>query len=208
MAKNDRQQDPRFATTPGQSSGVVSGYQQVVSPIDKKYVRRNIEPYEKYGFPQNLQNLSGMSDTQLEAKAAAAVIKKFKDAKGGSPSGGGKPPTGGGGTTNRGGGGTTNRGSGTRTGTRTGTGTRSGTGNRSGGTQNRSGTTNRRRTVPRKPSVPEKRQSTNTSKPPAAPRRRPSTAPPPAAPRKQEVPSAPKAPTTPLPRKSGPIVGF
>lgn len=185
MAKNDRQQDPRFATTPGQSSGVLSGYQQVVSPIDKKYVRRNLEPYEKYGFPQNLQNLSGMSDTRLESEAADAVIKKFKAAKGGGPSGGGKPPTGGGGTTPapRGGGGSTPR----------------------------RPTKPKPRPKPTKPKPapapkqPQKKQSPNTGKPPAAPKPAPNPGKPPAAPKKQEIPPKPKAPTTPPPTKGGPI---
>ena len=188
MAKNDRQQDPRFATTPGQSSGVLSGYQQVVSPIDKKYVRRNLEPYEKYGFPQNLQNLSGMSDTRLESEAADAVIKKFKAAKGGAPSGGGKPPTGGGGS-------------------------KPPTGGSPGNPKPPTGGAPRPRPKPTKPKPapapkpkqPQKKQSPNTGKPPAAPKPAPNPGKPPAAPRKQEIPPKPKAPTTPPPTKGGPI---
>lgn len=70
----------RFTAQPGEvGSSIVAGYKDAVADkYDKKFVRRNLEPYKKYGLPQKVSKLEGKSDTALYNMAARAVLRKFK----------------------------------------------------------------------------------------------------------------------------------
>lgn len=56
--------------------GILTGFQDTTKdPIDKKFIKRQLKPFKKFGVPQNLSKLKGMTDTELERLAAKAVIK-------------------------------------------------------------------------------------------------------------------------------------
>ena len=90
----DRTQD-RFGgrfSRDADSSGVLEGYRRAVQRQDSKMVRRNIEPYARYGFEQRLSELRTMTDAERFAAASRAVVAKYRatKGKGGSSSGGGR----------------------------------------------------------------------------------------------------------------------
>lgn len=98
----DRSQDRyggRFARDTTES-GVLEGYQRAVQKLDRDLVRRNIEPYKKYGFEQSLKELGSMTDAQRFSAATRAVIAKYlagkkgekADKGGGGSKGGGTAP--------------------------------------------------------------------------------------------------------------------
>ena len=45
-------------------------------PIDKKFIKRQLKPLKKYGVPQQLSKLKGMSDAEMSRLAAKAILKK------------------------------------------------------------------------------------------------------------------------------------
>lgn len=82
MPPSRREQEPgRFTGTDTRGSGVLSGYQQTSSRFDAAFIKRNIEAYKEYGFPQDLSRLAQMTDTQRESAAAKAVIAKYLASK-------------------------------------------------------------------------------------------------------------------------------
>lgn len=59
----------------GQS--ILAGFQKASrDPVNKKFIKRQLKPYQKYGIPQNLSKLKGLSDTELEVMAVKAIVKK------------------------------------------------------------------------------------------------------------------------------------
>ena len=59
----------------GQS--VVTGYREsTADPIDKKFIKRQLKPLKKYGIPQQLSKLKGMSDAEMTRLATKAILKK------------------------------------------------------------------------------------------------------------------------------------
>lgn len=96
----DRSQDRyggRFSRDTTES-GVLEGYQRAVQKLDKSLVKRNIEPYKKYGFEQDLKTLAGMTDAERFSDATKAVVAKYKaglkaDKGGGTKKGGSAPRT-------------------------------------------------------------------------------------------------------------------
>lgn len=59
----------------GQS--VVTGYREsTADPINKKFIRRQLKPLAKYGIPQSLSKLKGMTDAEMNRLATKAVLKK------------------------------------------------------------------------------------------------------------------------------------
>lgn len=58
---------------------VLSGFQDASrDPINKQFLLRQLKPYRKFGVPQQLNKLEGMTDTQLERMAAKAILKRRK----------------------------------------------------------------------------------------------------------------------------------
>src|SRR5574343_1705020 len=77
----NRNTDPyggRFASDPTGGS-VLAGYQQATDKLDRDLVKRNIEPYEEYGFTQSLKALRGMTDQERYEMATKAVLAKNKE---------------------------------------------------------------------------------------------------------------------------------
>lgn len=59
----------------GQS--VLAGFQKASrDPVNKKFIKRQLKPYQKYGVPKYLTQLKGLSDTDLEIMAVKAILKK------------------------------------------------------------------------------------------------------------------------------------
>lgn len=73
----DRQN--RFAPDAQRGGDILAGFQRAsTDPVNKRFVKRQLKPYKKYGIPQKLTKLKGMSDTQLEKMATKAILKRKK----------------------------------------------------------------------------------------------------------------------------------
>lgn len=80
MATDKTAREGRFADY-GRGDAVYKGYRDAVKddPYDKKFFKRNFERYDtlkEAGLDKNLQKLKNLSDVELEAIAAKAVINQ------------------------------------------------------------------------------------------------------------------------------------